>query len=158
MTLEAMDDNVIAKLLVPEGSEVQVGTPIMVLIEDGVDFQAFADFVAPAAAAASVQAAAPAKAAPLPAPVPTPTPAPAAAKALATPAPAPAQAQAQAPAQAAGASPDSGNAAAYTASVRTMHGNAPGPLHGKLAADQHAYIARFGGGLHRPLALPDKTK
>jgi len=149
MTLEAMDDNIIAQLLVAEGSEVKVGAPIMVLIEEGADFNAFADFAASVAApaAASVKAAAPAPAAP------TPAPAPAAPK----PAPKPAPAAAPKPAPAA-AVLGSSDAAAYTASVRTMHGNAPGPLHSKLAADQHAYIKRFGGGLHKPLPLPDAKK
>jgi len=150
MTLEAMDDNIIAKLLVPEGAEVTVGSPILVLIEVGADAAAFADFEAPAAATPVAAAPEPAKAvAPAPAalkpvaPTPAPTPAPAAA----APAPAPAA-----------AAFNTSNAAAYTASVRTMHGNTPGPLHNKMAADQLAYIARFGGGLHRPLPTSEGKK
>ena len=69
MTLEAMDDNVIAKMLVAEGTEVKVGQPILVLVEEGIDIAAFADFM-PVAVAAPEPI--PAAAAPTPAPVAAP--------------------------------------------------------------------------------------
>ena len=59
MEFEAVDEGVIGKILVPEGSEgVKVNTPIAVLVEEGEDV--------PAAAAAAEEAAQPAAAAPAP--------------------------------------------------------------------------------------------
>lgn len=50
---EAQDDGVIAKLLIPDGSEdVVVGHPIMVTVEDEDDVAAFKDFSVPSEAAA----------------------------------------------------------------------------------------------------------
>jgi pyruvate dehydrogenase E2 component (dihydrolipoamide acetyltransferase) len=47
MAFECTDDIVIAKLLVPEGSEVAVGSPILVTVEEDTDVSVFSDFVAP---------------------------------------------------------------------------------------------------------------
>eukprot|EP00605_Chrysophyceae_sp_TOSAG23-4_P001252 GSChrysophyteH1.ASY1.ANO1.1363.1 assembled CDS len=44
MAFEAQDDLVIAKILVSEGAEVPVGSPIMVTVEDAESISAFADF------------------------------------------------------------------------------------------------------------------
>ena len=46
MAFECTDDMVIAKFLVAEGTEVKVGDPIMVTVEEG-DISTFSDFVAP---------------------------------------------------------------------------------------------------------------
>ena len=59
----AQDEGVVARLLQPEGTEIAIGTPILVKVEDAADAGAFADFEAPAAAA-------PPAAAPAPAPAP----------------------------------------------------------------------------------------
>ena len=49
---EMVDDGVLAKILLPEGSQdVPVGTPMVVLCDDAADVAAFADFVAEGAAA-----------------------------------------------------------------------------------------------------------
>ncbi|MEN2711796.1 pyruvate dehydrogenase complex dihydrolipoamide acetyltransferase [Sphingomonas sp. NPDC092331] len=78
MEFEAVDEGVIAKILVPEGTDnVKVGTVIAVLAGEGEDVSS---------AAAS----------PAPAPAAAPAPAPAATPAAAAPAPTPAPAQAQA--------------------------------------------------------------
>ena len=81
IAFECTDDIVIAKILVSEGTEVKVGDPIMVTVEDG-DISAFADFVAPAGSGV-IPAPAPATtaAAPIiaPAVASTPTAAPTAA-------------------------------------------------------------------------------
>ncbi|KAJ8604100.1 hypothetical protein CTAYLR_001757 [Chrysophaeum taylorii] len=61
---EAQDDGIVAKLLVDKGSEVKVGTPIMVVVEDAADVAAFENFAVEAVAPAA--AAAPAPAAPAP--------------------------------------------------------------------------------------------
>ena len=47
----AQDEGVVARLLQPEGTEIAIGTPILVKVEDAADAGAFADFEAPAAAA-----------------------------------------------------------------------------------------------------------
>jgi pyruvate dehydrogenase E2 component (dihydrolipoamide acetyltransferase) len=152
MTLESMDANIIGKLLVESGSEVYVGSPILVLLEEGADHKPFADFVVTTKATPAAAAAAPvaAKAAPAPAPAPAPV-----AKAAPAPAPAAAAAVVAAPA------PAPGNVLLTTVGVRTMWAAAksgPGPLTAKLAANQHAYIAKYGRGLHRPLPLPAVAK
>ncbi|MEO0936991.1 MAG: pyruvate dehydrogenase complex E1 component subunit beta [Pseudomonadota bacterium] len=68
MEFEAVDEGVIGKIMVPEGTEgVKVNTPIAVLVEDGEEVPA----EAPAAAPAPV-----AEAAPAPAPAAEPVPAP----------------------------------------------------------------------------------
>ena len=66
MEWEMQDDGVVAKHLVAPGTEVAVGTPAVVLVEDAADVGAFADFEAPAGAVA----------APAPAAAPEPAPAP----------------------------------------------------------------------------------
>ena len=47
----AQDEGVVARLLQPEGTEIAIGTPILVKVEDAADVEAFAAFEAPAAAA-----------------------------------------------------------------------------------------------------------
>ncbi|TYC90834.1 pyruvate dehydrogenase complex dihydrolipoamide acetyltransferase [Novosphingobium sp. BW1] len=86
MEFEAVDEGVIGKIAVPEGTEgVKVGTVIALLAEEGEDASALADAdvsaapapaPAPAPAAKDEDAAAPASSAP----APSPSPAPAAAK------------------------------------------------------------------------------
>ena len=51
---EMADDGVLAKILLPEGSsDIAVGTPMVVLVEDAADVAAFADFTVDAAPAAA---------------------------------------------------------------------------------------------------------
>ncbi|CAJ1930454.1 unnamed protein product [Cylindrotheca closterium] len=77
---EAQDDGIVAKILVPAGSdEIQCGQPIMITVEEGEDISAFADYVLEESAAPAP--AEPAAAEPAPTPAPTPTPPPAAAPA-----------------------------------------------------------------------------
>ena len=78
---EAQDDGVVAKVLVPSGStDVAVGSPIMVLVEDEADVPAFAAFTVAAEAAPAAAA----EAAPAPPPPPPAAP-PAAAPVAAAP-------------------------------------------------------------------------
>ncbi|QZD92757.1 pyruvate dehydrogenase complex dihydrolipoamide acetyltransferase [Qipengyuania xiapuensis] len=82
MEFEAVDEGVIASIVVEEGTEgVKVGTVIAMLAEDGEDLDEAAA-AAPAGDAAPAPAPAEAKeeAAPAPTPAPVPAPAPAAAK------------------------------------------------------------------------------
>ena len=93
MEVEAIDDGVLARILVPEGTEgVAVNAPIAILLEDGEDASALDDA---APVAAPVAAAAPVPAAAAPTPV---APAAAAAASPAAPAPAPVSAPVSAPA------------------------------------------------------------
>ncbi|RMD95778.1 MAG: pyruvate dehydrogenase complex E1 component subunit beta [Alphaproteobacteria bacterium] len=67
MEFEAVDEGIVGKILVPEGTEgVKVNTPIAILVEEGEEVPAAAPAAAPAASPAP--AAAPAAAAPAPAP------------------------------------------------------------------------------------------
>jgi pyruvate dehydrogenase E2 component (dihydrolipoyllysine-residue acetyltransferase) len=89
MEFEAVDEGVIAKILVPEGSdEVKVGTVIALLAGEGEEVSAAAAAPAPAPApekkpepvakdGGETGAGRPAREAPAPAPAPAPTPAPA---------------------------------------------------------------------------------
>jgi pyruvate dehydrogenase E2 component (dihydrolipoamide acetyltransferase) len=61
---EMADDGVLAKILLPEGaSDIPVGTPMVVLVDDVAHVAAFADFTVDAAPAAPAAAPAPAAAA-----------------------------------------------------------------------------------------------
>ncbi len=81
MEFEAVDEGVLAKILVPEGTdEVKVGAVIAIIAEEGED----------ASSIEAPKAEAPAKAAPEPAPAPAAEPEPAKAEASAPPPPAPA--------------------------------------------------------------------
>ncbi len=77
MEFEAVDEGVIGKILIQEGTEgVKVNTAIAVLLDDGEDASAIPDDAAPAPAAASAPA--PAAAAPTPQPAAAAATAPAA--------------------------------------------------------------------------------
>lgn len=76
------DDGVVAKFLLPEGaSDIPVGTPMVVLVNDVADVAAFANFEAAAEAAPEPAAASAAPVAPAAAAVPPPPPPPSAAAA-----------------------------------------------------------------------------
>ena len=81
MEIEAVDEGVIAKILIADGSEgVKVNTPIAILLEDDEDASALDGYVAgdaapaPAAAPAAPQAAAPTPTAPAPQAAPAAAP------------------------------------------------------------------------------------
>jgi len=157
MGFEAQDPGVVAKILVQAGSEIKVGTAIMVIVDDTDSatelVAAFAGYVAEAAPEAAAPAAPPVAAAPVAAapvaaapvaaapvaapPVAAPTPAPVVAAAPAAPAAAP-PAPAAAPAQAV--------APAVTAVLPTRWGSGVrgSALSHKLATDQHKYIDLYG--------------
>ena len=86
MEFEAVDEGVVAKLLVPEGAEgVAVNTPIAVLAGDGESAEDAASAPATEAPAAAEPTSAPDEAAPAAAPAPTSAPTPAPAPAPAAP-------------------------------------------------------------------------
>ena len=145
MTFESTEDFFVAKLLVPNGAEVAVGSPIMVTVEDAADVAAFANFEAPAPAAVVQSPPTPAPAAVAPAPVvvtpvatppPTPTPAPV----VTAPAPAAVKPAPVAPVQ---------SSSKYT--FRWGEGAKSGPLASQLSKQQNAYHAKYGRTGHKAL-------
>mmetsp|Transcript_67 Transcript_67/g.138 ORF Transcript_67/g.138 Transcript_67/m.138 type:complete len:269 (-) Transcript_67:196-1002(-) len=148
IAFEAQDDGCVAKLLVDEGTaDINVGTPIMITVEEEEDVQAFANYEVPAAAAAPAavveeepvavpepvkkeEAPVVAAAAPAPAPVEPTTPA--------VPPPTPVVAE---PAVAAASSmlmtPTMAPAWGSTAKVTS-------PIAKTLAAKQQKYIETYG--------------
>lgn len=145
MDFEAQDDGIVAKILVAEGgSEVAVGMPVIVTVEEEGDVGAFANFVpesvggAPESAPADAVAAEPAAPAPVTPAAPAPTAAP-------TPAPVPVASEVAPPA-AAPATPLGGGAPwGRLASERS-------PLANLLAAKHKDYIKTYGSTGHSPIA------
>jgi pyruvate dehydrogenase E2 component (dihydrolipoamide acetyltransferase) len=157
MEVEAVDEGVLAKIVVPEGTaDVPVNQLIAVLAGEGEDVKA--------AAAQAGAAAAPAKAAPAPQPS-APPPAPAAQPTPAAPAPRPAAAQpiAAAPPAAPAARTTDGQGSRVFSSplarrlakeagidIARIAGSGP---HGRVIARDVA-AARSGGALKAPAAAP----
>lgn len=148
---EAQDDGVVAKILVDAGSsEITVGVPIMVTVEEEDDVAAFKDFVAPEAEAAAepepvVEAPVVEEVTPEPvvAAAPTPTPAP---TPVVTPEPEPVVAVAPAVPETA--------AAADVSVVSPGWGNfakVKSPLASTLSASQKKYIELYGSTGQVPL-------
>lgn len=151
MTFEAQEDFFIAKLLVEAGSEVKVGDPIFVSVEDASTVSAFANFtLSNAPAAAAPAAVAPPAAAPVPVPAaPVAAPAPVAPKAPA-PTPAPAAAKpAATPAKAATPAPAAQSANVYA--WRWGTAVKKGAIAGKLAAQHANYLEKYGRSAQKPL-------
>ncbi|TAL03901.1 MAG: pyruvate dehydrogenase complex dihydrolipoamide acetyltransferase [Rhodospirillaceae bacterium] len=116
MEMEAVDEGVLGKILVPAGTEkVQVNRPIAVLLAEGEK--------------ASAAAGAPKPTVAMPAPAPTPAPKPAVPAPTASPAPSPSQPQ-PVPAQAAQAAGDRVFAS---------------PLAKRIAADAHVDVSKVAG-------------
>ncbi len=144
MEVEAVDEGVIAKILVPDGTEaVAVNAPIAILAEEGEDpaEAAKSGGAAPAAAPAPAEAAAAASAAPAaPAPAAAPSPAPAA------PSSAPAGARVFASPLARRIAADAG------LDIAAIGGTGP---HGRVVkADVEAAIASGGAAAAAPTAAP----
>lgn len=154
MDFEAQDDGVVAKLLVPDGSEdVAVNSPILVVVENVDDVAAFENWVPPTEPmkAVSTAAAAPIAVADTPViaavPITTPVvvvPTTGAAVAPTTGAAAPVVATAPAVALPVDAAPTMGPAWGATARVTS-------PIAKTLAANQQAYISMYGTTGQLPL-------
>eukprot|EP00607_Mallomonas_marina_P009283 CAMPEP_0182418764 /NCGR_PEP_ID=MMETSP1167-20130531/3145_1 /TAXON_ID=2988 /ORGANISM="Mallomonas Sp, Strain CCMP3275" /LENGTH=183 /DNA_ID=CAMNT_0024593143 /DNA_START=244 /DNA_END=795 /DNA_ORIENTATION=+ len=151
ITYEAMDDAFIARILVEEGVDVPVGSPLMITVEDEEDVGKFADYKVEAVAPPPppVPAEEPAQAAPAAvkeAPV-TPAPAPVATPVPTTPAPPPPAVSTPAPpAPALSSSGGSISVVWGTGVSRTG-------LAAKLASDQQDYVKKYGGASNIPLNL-----
>jgi pyruvate/2-oxoglutarate dehydrogenase complex dihydrolipoamide acyltransferase (E2) component len=147
-----VDDAYLAKILVPAGSEVRVGAPILVLVENQADVAAFASFTAEEEEEAATPAApssSPAPSAPEPAVVSTPapvTPAPVTTPPAPTPTVAVASTPSPTPAPSPAAPPPSPSALAWGSLVKSSS-----PLAAKIARDQRAYVEKFGSSNHIPL-------
>jgi pyruvate dehydrogenase E2 component (dihydrolipoamide acetyltransferase) len=145
---EAQDDGFVAKLLQPVGVDLAVGTPIMVTVEDEADVAAFAEYSLPKEEnAAAVAAAAPPTPPPVPAPVAT-TPPPSVPSTPPPPPPvaAPVAVPPRPPVQVTAPSSSSSVAVAYGFSTAKVS-----PLAKTLAAQQKAYIERYGTTGQRPI-------
>jgi hypothetical protein len=140
---ESQDDGFVAKLLVPEGtSNIEVGTPVLVIADSADDVPAFASF-SPADAAGGAAPAAAAAEAPTPAPAAAPE-APAAP--LQTPSAAPRRSAAPAPAPGGRvvASPYARKLAAEAGvSLAGVAGSGPG---GRVVAADVQQLVASGGG------------
>jgi len=154
MDFEAQDDGVIAKILMEAGgTDIPVGVPIVVTVEEEEDVAAFKDFVAPVSepeAAVEVVEAAPPAPEPVavaPEPVVEVVPEPVVAAAPATPVPVPEPEPVA----------DSVVAAVESSTVETVGpswGNfarVKSPLAGLLSADQNKYIEKYGSTGQLPL-------
>ena len=147
---EAQDDGVIAKILVEDGtSDIPVGFPIVVTVEEEEDVAAFKDFVPDVVEEVEakpepepVVAAAPEPVAAAPEPVVAATPAPAAAAAapVVEAVPEPVEVLAAAAASAETVGPSWGNFARVQS-----------PLAGILSAEQEAYVEKYGSTGQVPL-------
>lgn len=149
MDFEAQDDGVIAKILMEAGgTDIPVGVPIVVTVEEEEDAAAFKDFVAPVSepeAAVEVVEAAPPAPEPVavaPEPVVEVVPEPVVAAAPATPAPVPEP------------EPVADSVVAAVETVGPSWGNfarVKSPLAGLLSADQNKYIEKYGSTGQLPL-------
>ena len=143
---EAQDDGVIAKILVEDGtSDIPVGFPIVVTVEEEEDVAAFKDFVPDVveevkAEPEPVVAAAPEPVAAAPEPVVAATPAPVAAAPVVEAVPEPVEVLAAAAASAETVGPSWGNFARVQS-----------PLAGILSAEQEAYVEKYGSTGQVPL-------
>lgn len=156
MAFEGQDEFYIAKFLVSTGSEVPVGSPILISVEDESSVAAFADYKAPTAASSPT----PTVASAIPAPTSIPTSVPVKSAATppppATPPPAPVtKAQPPAPVTPTSAADISPSPAATSASssndmtgmysirIKSTSGNSS-PLSSKLKKDQQTYNLKYG--------------
>jgi len=150
---EAQDDGVIAKILMPPGTEdVPVGTPIMVTVEESEDVAAFADFVVPEAAAPAAAPEPVAEAAP---PAAAPTPPPPAAVATPPPPPPTPVVQAAAPVEEAVPPPSAGDMLESLAPVLSTgwgrFAEINSPIAKSLSKQQNAYVEKYGITGYKPL-------
>ena len=145
---EAQDDGIIAKILVEGGtSDIPVGFPIVVTVEEEEDVAAFKDFVPDVVEEVKAEpepepvvAAAPEPVAAAPDPVVAATPAPAAAAPVVEAVPEPVEVPAAAAASAETVGPSWGNFARVKS-----------PLAGILSAEQEAYVEKYGSTGQVPL-------
>lgn len=152
IAFEAQDEFYIAKLLVQAGSEVPVGSGIMITVEEESNVNAFVDYVAVSDVDSTPQAPAPvpAPSSPAPAPAPISVPAPVAAV-IPVPVSAPApvsNATAPTPQVESTVSQSTQGISGFV-SVRWGTGPKKTALSKKLAADQNEYLQKYGRTGHQ---------
>jgi pyruvate dehydrogenase E2 component (dihydrolipoamide acetyltransferase) len=149
MAFEAQDESYVAKFLVESGVEVNVGTPILITVEDAADVPAFASYKLEA-----VSSSTPAPT-PAPAPVaPSPQSKPAPAEVKAAPIPAPVVEKAPSkPEFPKPVAPVKPTAPVAGAARKFQYGKGVEntPLSKILAKEQAAYIAKYGKSFHKPI-------
>jgi len=147
VAFEAQDEFFIAKHLVQPGSEVIVGQPILIQVEDEKSIPAFKSYVVPVVAAPS-----PAAAVSTPPPVPVSTPK------VSTPAPSTPPPKVSTPAT---------TPSKVDVDVRSVHpaavvgsswgtGISKSALYKKIQADQTAYVNKYGRGTQKPASSSSK--
>jgi pyruvate dehydrogenase E2 component (dihydrolipoamide acetyltransferase) len=145
-SFDAVDDSFLAKILVDSGTEVAVGQPIMVTVEEESDVAAFSSFsVAPAASTPSVPTPEPVPAVSVPTPPTPPSPPPTPVKQVAPPSPEP---------PAAPPTPTPAPVSHAPTTTELQWGSlvkSRSPLAAKIAKDQQAYVEKYGNSSHIPL-------
>jgi pyruvate/2-oxoglutarate dehydrogenase complex dihydrolipoamide acyltransferase (E2) component len=135
---DSVDELYIAKHLVPAGSEVLVGAPIMITVEDAASVAAFASYTLPPIAAAVPEVKK----------ILTPPPTPVVAAVKATPPPvktAPPTLPPPLPKQTAPSPPSASSGGQWGVQILKS------PLLQKLIQEQSSYVARYGHNLHQVL-------
>jgi len=158
VTFESQDDFIIAKILVEAGKEVKVGDPIMVTVDEAEFVKAFENFALTAAPA--VPAAQPSTKPAVEAPKASPAPEPTVQKKIeqtktveSKPPTPPTPATKPVPPL-----PSTSKPAPSTTGILSFQwgtGVAKSPLAKKIAADQTAYIAKYGRSAQK-VVLPAK--
>ena len=154
---ESQDDYYIAKFLVAEGTEVKVGDPILVTVEDESSISAFADFKVSASPAAEeskpkeAPAAEPVKEQPKVEATPQPE-----AKKESAPEPQKQKPATPAASSAPSSSPSKAKAPVDSKATVAIHwgmGVVNSPLTRKIGLDQQRYIEKYGHCGHNPIAV-----
>ena len=146
---DAVDDMYIAKILVEAGTEVKVGDPVMISVEESEYVDNFGDYTLPATAKTDVSTPASTTAEQIPAEkitAPTATPASEKTPKAASPPPPPPVAAAPPPPVTAPPAPP----VVPRSEIDTMWGKyvSRSPLVTKISKDQVAYIAKYGQSCH----------
>ena len=156
VTFEALDDAFLAKILVKEGTDIPVGNPIMVLVDEQEFVSKFADFKAPTTnSAPAVPTAAPSIAAPATPPPSVKSPEPVKkvelppVKSIEIP---PVKSSPTLPAKASEAISKSSTSHGV-ASIAWGTGASKCGIASKLANDQNEYVKKYGTSSHIPLKL-----
>jgi pyruvate dehydrogenase E2 component (dihydrolipoamide acetyltransferase) len=158
VTFESQDEFVIAKFLVAAGSEVKVGDPILVTVDDESAVSAFANFAVTAAPSTPASLATPPQVKEEPkvaAPPKVSTPPPAPVQKVSEPVSAP---KVEVEKKSSKQPETVKQSTTTTAPFVYGAGFLKGALANKLIADQKEYLRKYGRSGYVPPTLPTKTK
>ncbi len=157
---EAQDEFYIAKILVAEGSEVKVGDPILITVEDESAVSSFSNYAVAAATPAPAPVATPVapKVEEKPKPVEAPKPQPVQVAAPVAPQPVVEAPKPKPVAPVAAAAPAAKASKATQPSLHWGSGVKSSPLTKKLGLDQQAYINKYGRTGHKPIFVETKAE